>query len=66
MNYMFQGNTGFSQDLSDWCVVKVTTKPESFDDNSGLTNEQLPIWGTCPSDHNSGGSGGGGAGSTGS
>jgi len=50
MKYMFQGNTGFSQDLSDWCVTNVAMKPESFDDNSGLTNEQLPIWGTCDKD----------------
>ena len=66
MQYMFQNANAFNQDLSNWCVNEVTEKPDGFNQASGLADENLPVWGTCPSDHNSGGSGGSGAGSTGS
>lgn len=48
MDGMFNSTTAFSQDLSQWCVTNVTSRPSRFDDNSILTAEQLPVWGTCP------------------
>ena len=50
MNRMFKFsvNSPFNQDLSNWCVLLITSEPVSFDDLSGLSAEQLPVWGTCP------------------
>ena len=52
MTYMFTNATAFSQDLSQWCVTNTAVKPDGFDNNSGLTVEQLPVWGTCPRGEN--------------
>ena len=46
---MFQGAEAFAQDISWWCVTNITVKPTNFDLGSGLTAEQLPGWGACPS-----------------
>lgn len=46
MNNMFKNCTAFNQDLSGWCVTKITTEPTNFATNSGLTLK--PVWGTCP------------------
>ena len=48
MNGMFQGASSFDQNISSWCVKDILDKPEDFNSNSGLTDENLPIWGTCP------------------
>lgn len=48
MNAMFSYAMAFSHDLSQWCVANVTEEPESFGEESGLTSEQFPVWGTCP------------------
>lgn len=51
MDYMFQPTAGYlpslpSQDLSKWCVSKVTSPMDFIGyDWTGI----LPIWGTCPS-----------------
>lgn len=37
----------FSQDLSRWCVLNIEYYIQ-FSEGSGLTDEQLPNWGTCP------------------
>ncbi len=47
MNYMLYGTTNFNQDLSGWCVEKIPTKPTSFSVNSGLSANNIPLWGTC-------------------
>jgi surface protein len=47
MNDMFSGATNFNQNLTSWCVSNISSEPESFKLNSGLTNTNLPIWGTC-------------------
>jgi len=49
MNVVFQDNGFINQDLSLWCVLNVQQNSD-FDTNSGLTKNQLPIWGTCPKD----------------
>ena len=48
MAYMFAGAIRFSQDLSYWCVTKIPFPPSQFSGNSGLSDEQLPVWGSCP------------------
>ena len=45
---MFSGATVFNQNISGWCVTTITSKPYHFDFNSGLSNANLPVWGTCP------------------
>lgn len=45
---MFNGAVAFVQNLSMWCVSLITTAPENFSLDSGLTEEKLPVWGTCP------------------
>ena len=52
MDYMFQPTSGESvslpsQDLSKWCVSKVTSPMDFIGYNWAGT---LPIWGTCPSE----------------
>ena len=48
MDYMFNTAAVFNQDLSGWCVNNITSDPLNFSTNSVLTNENKPIWGTCP------------------
>ena len=48
---MFSGATNFNQDLSGWCVSNISSEPENFNLNSALTNENKPVWGTCPGDN---------------
>ncbi|MDG2492230.1 MAG: BspA family leucine-rich repeat surface protein [Flavobacteriaceae bacterium] len=47
MDDMFSGATNFNQNLTSWCVSNISSEPESFKLNSGLTDTNLPIWGTC-------------------
>ena len=51
MNSMFDSATLFTQDISSWCVTKITSEPNNFDYNSGFENDPCnqPQWGTCPS-----------------
>tara|TARA_B100001059_G_C17665856_1_gene491920 strand:- start:77 stop:925 length:849 start_codon:yes stop_codon:yes gene_type:complete len=48
MRTMFQNASSFNQDISRWCVSSNTAEPTDFATNSGLTNANKPIWGTCP------------------
>ena len=48
MGNMFTGATSFNQDISNWCVSNFSSEPSSFSLNSPLTEENKPIWGTCP------------------
>jgi surface protein len=54
MSYMFSGfSSDFNQDISNWCVPLIGSKPTSFDNSStpgfaGNASVQ-PQWGTCPS-----------------
>ena len=50
MRYMFDGAGLFNQDLSSWCVENITSDPLDFSTNSALTNQNKPVWGTCPAD----------------
>ena len=50
MNSMFDEASVFNQDLSNWCVTNITSEPSGFSTNSALTNENKPVWGTCPAD----------------
>lgn len=49
MGYMFSRTPAFNQDLSKWCVPNIDTLPAGFTDNPLLTEERIPVWGTCPS-----------------
>lgn len=50
MGSMFSDSKVFNNDLSSWCVSKISVKPWSFNERSALTEENLPVWGTCPKD----------------
>ena len=41
--------TSFNQDISQWCVENITSEPFGFSTESPLTEENKPVWGTCPS-----------------
>jgi surface protein len=47
MSGMFS-NTPFNQPINKWCVTNITSEPPNFSTNSPLTEENKPIWGTCP------------------
>jgi hypothetical protein len=34
--------------LSGWCVTLIPSEPANFRENSALTLENSPVWGTCP------------------
>jgi uncharacterized repeat protein (TIGR02543 family) len=54
MKYMFEGSS-FNQDISSWCVTKISRIPDGF--SSRISQGNMPVWGTCPeNNHNSGGS----------
>ena len=44
------GSEAFNQNLTEWCVSNITSEPENFATNSVLTEDNKPIWGTCPTD----------------
>lgn len=46
MTGMFQ-NALFNQDISSWCVRKITDEPELFSTDSPLSEEFKPVWGSC-------------------
>jgi surface protein len=48
MDRMFSNAVSYNQDLSNWCVSEITSEPDAFSDNSPLTDDNKPIWGTCP------------------
>ena len=48
MEGMFRVASSFNQDISGWCVSNISTEPSNFSNNSPLTEENKPVWGTCP------------------
>jgi surface protein len=48
MRFMFSGATSFNQDISNWCVSNISSEPTNFSNYSPLTEENKPVWGTCP------------------
>ncbi len=44
----FVGATSFNQDLSSWCVSKISTQPSDFDFLTHAWTLPKPVWGTCP------------------
>ena len=51
---MFDNASAFNQNLSSWCVSKITTTPTNFAGrNALLSTENMPIWGTCPTENTS-------------
>ena len=47
MDYMFENTSAFNQDISNWCVSNISSS-FNFSINSPLTEENKPVWGTCP------------------
>jgi hypothetical protein len=48
MNYMFFKSKVFQQNLNNWCVSKIKSKPAEFDTDSVFEITNHPKWGTCP------------------
>lgn len=53
MEWMFKNASNFNQDLSGWCVTNIQEEPDNFSYDSPLSEENKPIWGTCPDNNNS-------------
>ena len=49
MTRMFYKATTFNQDLTKWCVSNQNQEPSYFSYSSALTDQNKPVWGTCPS-----------------
>jgi len=47
MAHMFRDATAFNRDLSGWCVAKIDSEPEAFDDGATAWVLPRPVWGTC-------------------
>ncbi|MEO0405193.1 MAG: BspA family leucine-rich repeat surface protein, partial [Bacteroidota bacterium] len=48
MTNLLNGATSFNQDLSQWCVWNLEAEPAGFAVNSALSDENMPTWGSCP------------------
>ena len=48
MDRMFKKATEFNQNLKDWCVSNINSEPIDFSIESALSNDNKPLWGTCP------------------
>lgn len=48
MEGMFFDAYEFNQNISTWCVQLIQTEPDQFSTISALTEENKPVWGTCP------------------
>ena len=48
MGYMFYSAYDFNQDISGWCVRNIFSEPTGFSINSSLSEDNKPVWGTCP------------------
>ena len=48
MTSMFSSASNFNRDISGWCVTEITSEPFNFAESSPLTEENKPVWGTCP------------------
>ena len=50
MSGMFYEASAFNQNISSWCVENIPSEPNNFTFNSPLTEENKPVWGTCPAE----------------
>jgi hypothetical protein len=52
MRYMFNNASSFNQNIKNWCVSNITSKPYSFDYSAGFSGDTTlqPNWGQCPVD----------------
>ena len=41
-------NSNFNQPINSWCVSNIASEPEKFSTGSPLTEENKPVWGSCP------------------
>ena len=48
MDRMFENASSFNQNISGWCVSNINSEPTNFLFNSALTEDNKPVWGTCP------------------
>lgn len=48
MEGMFS-DSDFNQPIDNWCVEQIPSEPNNFSTDSPLTEENKPVWGTCPS-----------------
>lgn len=51
MDNMFSKAYAFNQDLSRWCVENIESEPSNFKTDAPLEQDNMPIWGTCPSNN---------------
>lgn len=48
LHHFLNRATSYSQDLTNWCVPMYSEMPRNFADQTQMTLEQMPRWGTCP------------------
>src|SRR5690625_2978287 len=48
MSWMFNYARRFNQDLSRWCVYRISSEQDHFSVDSPLSEQNRPVWGTCP------------------
>ena len=48
MDRVFYEATSFNQNISSWCVGNISSEPSNFSFGSAITEENKPVWGTCP------------------
>jgi hypothetical protein len=48
MILMFYGASSFNQDLSGWCVTRIPSEPDDFDEGAASWTLPRPEWGRCP------------------
>lgn len=41
-------DSGFNQNLRQWCVTNLKSEPSEFSTGAPLTTGNKPVWGTCP------------------
>lgn len=47
LDYAFYASK-FRQDLSLWCVSRISSEPKLFSHRAPLLDKHKPVWGTCP------------------
>ncbi len=52
MSEVFQNATSFNQNLTQWCVSNFSPEPKLFSAPAPLSNNNKPVWGTCPTTFN--------------
>ena len=52
MSEVFQNATSFNKNLTQWCVSNFSPEPKLFSAPAPLSNNNKPVWGTCPTTFN--------------